>query len=320
MAELISVIIPVYNVKEYLERCVKSVINQSYKEMEIVLVNDGSTDGSAEICDSLKGVDSRIIVIHKKNGGLSDARNKGIDIAKGKYITFIDSDDYVTDDYIEYLYKMISENQAQISICGLLKTSNENETRRIQNPIIEKLGKEQALKEMLYAKKYSVSAPAKMYLTELFDNVRFPLGKFSEDMFTTYKVFDKSTKVVYGNQLCYYYFCRKGSLITSSFTTKKLDVLEGVEQLGKDIPIEKYGLSAAYSSQILECVMAILQSRPTSEEIEKYDLWSKIKENRRITMWNKEAAKRIRGYAILSYLGKSLTIKILCFYYRMKWK
>ena len=118
---LISVIVPVYNVKQYLRRCVDSILKQTYENIEIVLIDDGSTDESGAICDRYAQKDVRVKVIHKENGGLSDARNKGMQEARGEYFAFVDSDDYIAKDYIAYLFELIVENKAQISLCGYLK-------------------------------------------------------------------------------------------------------------------------------------------------------------------------------------------------------
>ena len=128
---LISIIIPVYNVEEYIEQCIQSVINQTYKKLEIILIDDGSLDKSGKICDAYADRDKRIIVIHKENGGLSDARNKGIDIASGEYITFVDSDDYVEDSFIEDLYTTLINNNAEMSICNIIKVNDKGE--KIEN-------------------------------------------------------------------------------------------------------------------------------------------------------------------------------------------
>ena len=116
MEELISVVVPVYNVEKYIDKCINSIINQTYKNLEIILVDDGSPDNCGNICDEYAKKDNRIIVIHKENGGLSDARNTGIEVSKGKYITFIDSDDYISDNYVSFLYNLIIEYKADISI------------------------------------------------------------------------------------------------------------------------------------------------------------------------------------------------------------
>ena len=317
--ELISIVIPIYKVEQYLRRCIDSVICQTYKNIEIILIDDGSPDNCGKLCDEIKKKDNRIKVIHKSNGGLSDARNCGINIATGKYITFIDSDDYVTEDYIEYMYRLLSQEKAEIAVCKLRKTINDNESCAIKDNISLCMNKYEAMREMLYADKYSVAAPAKLYLKELFIDVNFPIGKFSEDIFTTYKVFDKANKIVYGNKICYFYYCRKNSLITSSFSMKKLDVVEGLEQFKRDIPIEEYGLKKAYASQMIECIMTILQSAPTYKQIMEIELWNKVKIYRNITICDSNASNRVRGYAILSYLGPILTVKILRVYYKIKW-
>ena len=140
--DLITVVIPVYNVERYLRKCIDTVCNQTYRNTQIILVDDGSNDGCGIICDEAARKDKRIVVIHKSNGGLSDARNRGIDIARGKYITFIDSDDYISEDYLEYLYGILKKNNAQISICGHIKTKNEQDCTRKNETTEECMSKE----------------------------------------------------------------------------------------------------------------------------------------------------------------------------------
>ena len=125
--DLVSIIVPVYNVEKYIEKCLNSLFGQTYRELDIILVDDGSTDKSGELCDRLAKMDKRVRVIHKKNGGLSDARNRGIDAAKGRYITFIDSDDYVSGNYIWHLYKLLIESQADIAITRAIKIYEKEE-------------------------------------------------------------------------------------------------------------------------------------------------------------------------------------------------
>ena len=126
--DLITIVIPIYKVEKYLDKCIKSVINQTYKNLEIILVDDGSPDNCPKKCDEYEKKDTRIKVIHKENGGLSDARNAGIDIAKGKYITFIDSDDYVSEDYVEYMYNLLKQNNTKMSTCETQVVNIEKET------------------------------------------------------------------------------------------------------------------------------------------------------------------------------------------------
>lgn len=225
MGDLISVIIPVYNVRDYLRACLDSVLRQTYTQLEIILIDDGSTDGSDQICDEYENKDSRIYIIHKKNGGLSDARNKGLDIATGKYVVFIDSDDIVADTIIEYLYCLVHENQADIGVCDLVHCYSgqaiefEGETQK------QVFSSEYGICEMLYQKTFLVSAGAKLFPIEYFDDIRFPVGLLFEDSAVMYKLFDKADKIVYGNSKQYGYMHRENSITTKKFSERDLDIL-----------------------------------------------------------------------------------------------
>lgn len=234
---LITVIVPVYNVEKYLEKCVKSIINQDYKSIEILLVDDGSTDSSGTMCDSYALQDSRIKVIHKRNGGLSDARNVAIDVMKGEFVTYIDSDDYIELDYISYLYKLIVENGADVSVCNF-KYVNEV-GRIINNPSdtgkVSKYTVKEALSLMLEGKELNTSASMKLYKSKLFEDIRYPKGKLYEDVATTYKTFLKSQIIVYGDRALYIYLCRNGSITKQKFTERRLDAIYNMEMMCKDI-------------------------------------------------------------------------------------
>ena len=190
MKDLISVIIPVYKVEEYINRCIDSVINQTYKNLEIILVDDGSPDGCPKICDEYAKKDSRIRVIHKQNGGLSDARNVGIDNANGKYITFIDSDDWIPIDSINILYKNLINTKSEISSGCLLEVFSDNR-KNYSNNDYEVYSKIEGLKNLFLLHDISNSASGKIYDISLFDNIRYPVGKLYEDLGTTYKLFAK---------------------------------------------------------------------------------------------------------------------------------
>ena len=259
---LVSVVVPIYNVARFLPRCIESICKQSFRNLEIILVDDGSTDGSGEIVDKASTMDSRIVVVHKKNGGLSDARNAGIDIAKGEYITFVDGDDYVSLNYVNYLLELIERYNAQVSVMTLKRTSQWQDTAQLAITTQICFSKQEAIREMLYACRFSTSACAKMYLTSAFQNVRFPVNKYSEDMFTTYKLLDQADRVAYGSQIGYYYYYRTGSIVLSAFSPKHLDVVEGLQQLQRDIPIKEYGLEKAFASQMVECVGTLLAQKP----------------------------------------------------------
>ena len=191
---LISVIVPCYNVEEYLPKCIESILNQTYRNLEILLVDDGSPDNCGRICDEYAAKDSRIRIIHKKNGGLSDARNAALDVMTGEYVTFIDSDDYVSDDYVEYLYKIIKESGVKLSVSSY-QTFVDDSSAEIctNNPLFVKIvHTNDALTGMFYQQIFDTSAWAKMYHRSLFsDGIRYPKGWLYEDLPTTYRLMMK---------------------------------------------------------------------------------------------------------------------------------
>jgi len=215
MNDLVSVIIPIYNVEKYLERCVKSVIRQTYQKLEIVLVDDGSPDGCGEICERLAKEDARIKVYHKENGGLSDARNYGVQRSTGQYIAFIDSDDYVSTEYIEYLVTLLEKNDADISCCCMVETEGDSVTfcRKEELPNEMMLTGRGACGELfrdLYL--VLVTACGKIYRKEIVMQYPFPVGKKHEDEATTCKYYYASKKVVLGNQCLYAYYQNMDSI------------------------------------------------------------------------------------------------------------
>lgn len=234
MSEKISVVVPVYQVEKYVADCIESICNQTYTNIEIILVDDGSKDNSGHICDSYREKDSRIQVIHKKNGGLSDARNYGIDRATGKYICFIDSDDMIANNYVEKLYSLIKNEKADIAICNLQEFRNKKELELIKNnnETIKVFSSIEAIKE-LYNYETGVNmviACNKLYKISLFDGIRYPEGKQHEDEFTTYKLLYKSQRTVYTDAKYYFYFKRDGSIMRQKYNLKRLDCLTAFEE------------------------------------------------------------------------------------------
>lgn len=230
MNDLISIIVPVYNVEEYIQKCVNSIINQTYRNIEIILVNDGSKDKSGEICDKLKQKDNRIKVIHKENGGLSDARNAGLKIANGDYIGFVDSDDYVKEDMFETLYKLNKEHNADISIVSFYEIYKGKVIGVRDSKKLEELNKIQAIKELLIDTKIQSYAWNKLFKKELFENIEFPKSKNFEDIATTLLLFEKANKVVLLEEPKYYYVRRDNSIIgVRNYKTYKdyLEVIYG---------------------------------------------------------------------------------------------
>lgn len=214
--DLISIIIPVYKVEKYLNRCVNSVVNQSYKNIEIILVDDGSPDKCPEICEEWARKDCRIKVIHKENGGLSDARNKGLEFAKGTYVCFVDSDDYVAKTYVETLYGLIRSKKTDISAVSLKEVFSlepEINNNTVGEGVTTVFEGRTALKQLFFDDTFANYAWNKMYKRNLFEDVKFPVGRKMEDLGTTYKLLLKAERIAYSTEVLYYYFQREDSIL-----------------------------------------------------------------------------------------------------------
>lgn len=235
MGEKISVIVPVYNVENYLEKCVESILKQTYTNLEILLVNDGSTDTSGELCEQLAQRDKRIRVIHKENGGLSDARNRGIEEASSDLIGFIDSDDYIDEDMYETLYRQMLESSADLSMCGHYDVYHQIPEKQVAMIQTWELTPQEAIKMVMEAKILSVTAVNKLYKKELFEQLRFEIGKIAEDAFIMIALIHQCRKVVATNEKKYYYVHRENSITTQKFSLKFLNVIEAYEQNAKII-------------------------------------------------------------------------------------
>lgn len=227
----ISVIVPVYNVESYLKRCIDSIINQSYRNLEIILVNDGSPDNCGTICDEYTKQDQRIKVIHKTNGGLSDARNAGIALATGDYIGFVDSDDYVHPQMYEILYKNLIQTNADISICRFDRIDENHPILTEREDIITELSQTEALSRLFtYSCLDFTIAWNKLYRRELFNKIRYPKGRIREDEFTTYKLIYLSKKIVLTEQSLYYYVQSPNSIMRNSDLKKEIDYADAMEE------------------------------------------------------------------------------------------
>ena len=210
---LISVIVPVYNVEKYLERCIDSIIDQTYKNIEIIIVNDGSTDNCASIIKGLQEKDSRIKSYYQANAGLSAARNTGIENSSGDYYLFVDSDDYIHPQMVEILYKNLIDYEADLSVCDLhwIEEGKDAEEYVQNNPVVYS-GKE-VLRKLIGDDLISVVAWNKLYKKEIFKDIRYPVGRLHEDEFVIHKILSKCNKSVYTDAKLYYYIKRKGSIV-----------------------------------------------------------------------------------------------------------
>ena len=253
--DLISVIVPIYKVEPYLNKCVQSIVDQTYPNLEIILVDDGSPDNCGAICDAWEEKDSRIKVIHKENGGLSDARNAGLAIATGKYISFIDSDDSIALTFIVDLYGALLSTGADIAECGVSYVDETGAVLKHRPVSPEKeLARIDALRQLVLEDGVYQTVWNKLYRREMVDGIPFEKGKYHEDDFWTYQVFDRMEKLVLVDKPLYNYLQRGGSIIGVGYNLKRLDGLEA--RCLRMQYLQKYGELAALTRQylILDCM------------------------------------------------------------------
>ena len=231
---LISVIVPVYRVEKYLERCVKSILSQTYKNLEVILVDDGSPDQCPAICDACAEKDARVKVIHQENKGLSGARNAGIDAASGEYLAFVDSDDYVSPHFIEELYQLLQDTGCAIGQCRFSYVKGDGLVEEGDSAFCIYRG--ESLMEQLYGPEEKatcfVVAWNKLYRAELFKEtgIRYPEGRIHEDEATTYRLFHEAKKLAFLDRALYGYYTENGGSITSVFSAKRLQWLTAHEE------------------------------------------------------------------------------------------
>ena len=219
----ISIIVPVYKVEKYLSKCIESILAQTFQDFELILVDDGSPDLCGDICEEYALKDSRIKVLHKENGGLSDARNAGIELAQGEYLAFIDSDDYVAPDMYETLYSLAQEYQAEIAVCNAVLVDETVEPVYKDSSELYVMKSEEALKQMIFNRLFAVNAWNKIYRRELFSGIRYPKGMLYEDFATTYKLIDRCKSIVYTPSQKYAYVQRAGSIMGQTGYKMKAD-------------------------------------------------------------------------------------------------
>ena len=319
---LITVIVPVYNVEKYLEKCVRSILDQTYTNLEIFLVDDGSTDSSGLICDNFAALDSRIKVIHKKNGGLSDARNVALDQMKGDYVTFVDSDDYVDAKYIEVMYDTLINHDSDISVCEMCYvTSNGRNLNRIQNDLSINIycGKD-AVISLMQMKELNTSAPAKLYKREIFESRRYPKGKLFEDIPVMYDIVLSEYKFVHIRYAGYYYLFNEAGISKNSFTKRRMDGFVHLRD-GVNKAIEKYPDTKEYGEiGLFNNVFLILLSINDKKNYhEEWELISReINKYRYKVLFAKECSSTARRRAMMSYLPKSWISPLISCWQKMK--
>lgn len=224
----VSIIVPIYNVAPYLSKCIDSILGQSFEDFECILVNDGSTDNSGEICDKYSKADNRIKVIHKENGGLSSARNAGLDVATGDYIGFIDSDDYIHRDFISILLNAMLTYNTEVSVCEFLDVSDDDDFSVTKTDITCPPPRICPIKEAFSDNEiwhHIDSVCNKLFRRDLFDNARFPCGLINEDTYIKPEIYSKVTSIAFIDYPLYYYYHSPNSILRSDFSLKKLDLI-----------------------------------------------------------------------------------------------
>lgn len=275
MRPLVSVIVPVYNVEKYLEVCLNSILEQTYTNLEILVVDDGATDSSPIICDRFAELDARIKVTHQTNKGLSGARNTAMDIAQGEYFMCVDSDDFIERNCVERLLDALEFANADLAVGGYVYCDEKGE-RHEKKTVSQKKeisGAEQ-MKNLLTNQEIGDMAWCKLYKKELFDGIRYPLGKYHEDVFTTYKLLARSKKTVILPEALYNYRQVQGSIMNSHFTPKHLDGIVGKLERAKFVEAnyEEYR-EDAYASVVYTCCKCferMIKADYFDEQTEKY--------------------------------------------------
>ena len=314
MGDLITIVVPVYKVEQYLGKCVDSIRKQTYPHLEIILVDDGSPDNCGSMCDEYAACDDRIVVIHKENGGLSDARNAALDIARGNYITFIDSDDYIQVDYIEYLYVLLKKSNADMSICEFDYITEDG--KRLNHPLENGtemlLDQKEALRYLLKQKPYSNSASGKLFKTSHFQDIRFPKDRLYEDTATTYKLFLKAEKIIFGARPLYYYVARNGSISRSAFSVRQMEGLYHAETMVKDIVAIYPDLQEQGYCRLIDSGSSLLTMIPKDQYPEAYrTAMNSVRRVRKRVLLSGEASAKRRVIAALSFLNEKLFISLL---------
>ena len=231
MEELISVIVPVYKVEKYIRKCVDSICGQTYPQLEIILVDDGSPDGCGDICEEYAARDPRVKVIHKKNGGLSDARNAGLDAAHGQYIGFVDGDDYIKPQMYETMLRRLKDTGADLAVCSWLAVDEQGDPMEERQPPAPDrdmlMGREEALGQLMGKNLVSfVMAVNRLYRAGVLQGLRFPVGRIHEDEATAHHIYWRCKKVLFLREPQYYYVQHPGSIMNKTFSLKRLDAAE----------------------------------------------------------------------------------------------
>jgi glycosyltransferase involved in cell wall biosynthesis len=253
---MISIIIPVYNIERYLSNCLDSILTQTFTDIEVIVINDGSTDRSGKIADEYEKKDHRIKVYHQHSKGVSSARNKGIELATGEYIGFVDGDDYVTEDMYGKLVQACLATGSEISVCRLGREIDGQLTNHdIGEFYTKELNNEEAMEELFKGVLYRFSLCNKLFKKECFTNIQFPVGRIHEDLSTTYQLFANANHVTYLNFIGYIYVKQENSILTTKYYQKRLEAFIGWNEILTFISTEyPQLLNRVYASYTYSCL------------------------------------------------------------------
>ena len=317
--ELISIIVPVYKVEKHLEKCVKSILKQTYTNLEIILVDDGSPDKCGQLCDELAKEDDRIKVYHKENGGLSDARNYGVERANGEYIGFVDSDDYIHESMYEKLYEAIKKSGTLIVECGLTRVYKNTLRPHYEGEdyflILDKQG---YLKEYLENRRLYGSAWCKLIHRDLAKKIKFPIGKIYEDAFYTLELLNNVDKYTLISGNYYYYYIRENSITTRPFSSKDMDYIEIMEKICNytlsNFPIYREQLLVRLTFAYISIFNQLIVTDNYKKKNEYKILREKLKDIRFKIITNKKAPKNLKIAVLLLSINERLYKFILSKY------
>lgn len=311
---LVSVIIPVYKVYGYIDKCVYSVVNQTYTNLQIILVDDGSPDDCAIKCDEWAEKDARITVIHKLNGGLSDARNYGMKIIRGDYVSFIDSDDYISEDFYEVLLSTALKNDSDIVECGFTRFYESGEFEEYHDDLaVSDYSASGGLSALIDENPFRQHVWDKLYKHEVVKNIFFEVGKQHEDEYWTYQIFGRAEKITKTYRTMYFYFQRETSIMGNGYNLRRLDALEG--KWNRQNYIEKYYPELTLQAKLdffgsciylLQCVLKYMSGK---EKRQATSIIRKYKKMCRITFSD---IKAIRSGARKYYYLAKLNLYLCC--------
>lgn len=304
---LISVIVPMYRVEKYLRNCLESILAQTYQNFEVILVDDDSPDNSGLIAEEYAQRDSRFTVIHKANGGLSDARNAAIPLTTGEYLTFIDSDDWISPYYIENLYHAITKDNSNLAVSWFENVFADKAIQSVPSNVLERyecIQSADCMERMLYQNGVETSAWGKLYRKEIISDLRYPVHKLYEDIPVTYECVKRAKKIAVIKNVDYYYFQRMDSIQNVSFNEKKMDAIEHAHGLMESVERDFPDLLQAARCRYFSILCNILfQIKDQSHEEIKNNLWHEIVKYRWAVIRNKDARKKARLAGVISLFG-----------------